>query len=690
MLYCIGVSFTLMIVSQFSFSGLARDLKLPISIKDIVSYTRIRNICLSPDGEWVAYLAIRPQIVNNKYYSTLLLQRAEPDLGVVKLAEFYTTADQTFDKDTHALNHFGGQFLWSADSRKLIYTNRAGDKVQLWLYYLDSHNSVKVAGDFPNAEIVEWDDNNTVIKFKVVSEISDTGPKTELTDPALRITDDTNFWAAPWYNSVSSKETTHVFKYNTLSRELVEVKGQSEEGDDRYVKYEDGKWSTKPDETKYAIEPILSPDKKKAVFQGLGLYNRQDIKKAYRDFFVGVRTVGDNSPPKEYYHTPHYVYQLKWKGDGKEVYALLLDPEYTAVLAITVENGVVRELLRTEHSLSDPSWNTDGTAFVAVKQSSLMPDELVKIDLANRKIKVLASPNADFAEKELPEVKFMRVNNPLGGGIFGRLVLPNGYIKGNRYPLIFTTYRTGAGFLEGAVGDEFPILPFAAAGFAVFVMDTGISNMLSDSGDLEFTSMRLRRPLDAMMTVRRQLATEGIIDPERCAITGLSYGSDITAYSVVNTDIFKAASLSSSGLDPIAHNLNSVNREKTLAKSGHPYPDSVGLEQWKKLSIALNAAKIVTPILIQSSDSEAMFSLETFKALKHYGVPVDWYVYRDEGHVKSQSLNKYYVYRRNLDWMKFWLKDEVTSDPDRQDQYSRWRTMKELFHKKKETARKDH
>jgi hypothetical protein len=108
------------------------------------------------------------------------------------------------------------------------------------------------------------------------------------------------------------------------------------------------------------------------------------------------------------------------------------------------------------------------------------------------------------------------------------------------------------------------------------------------------------------------------------------------------------------------------------------------------LSIALNAAKIVTPILIQSSDSEAMFSLETFKALKHYGVPVDWYVYQGEGHVKSQSLNKYYVYRRNLDWMKFWLKDEVTSDPDRQDQYSRWRTMKELFHKKEGTAGKDH
>jgi dipeptidyl aminopeptidase/acylaminoacyl peptidase len=308
--------------------------------------------------------------------------------------------------------------------------------------------------------------------------------------------------------------------------------------------------------------------------------------------------------------------------------------------------------------------------------------------LASGKTAVLADPNAFFAERELPEVRFMRVDNPLGGGVFGRLVLPNRYVKGERYPLIFTTYRAGTKFLEGAVGDEFPILPFAAAGFAVFAMDTGTSNMVSDSGDMEFTLMRRKRPLDAMKVVRQRLSAEGIIDPEKCGVTGISYGSDITAYAVATTKIFKAASVSVSTSDPIAHMLNSVRREKALAAIGYPYPEGAGLEQWKISSIALNAANVVTPLLMQSPDSEAMFSLETFKALKHYGVPVDWYIYRGEGHVKSQPLNKYYVYRRNLDWMKFWLKGEVTSDPDRQEQYSRWQAMKEAFRAKQSSAKK--
>jgi dipeptidyl aminopeptidase/acylaminoacyl peptidase len=687
-LYCIVVSLTVMTIGQLRLSGLAGSQKQPIGIEDIVCYTRIRNIRLSPDGKWIAYLVINPQIADNRYRSTLLLQRAEPHAPSVELDQFYTTADQTFDKNTTAMKGFGGQFLWSADSHQLVYATRVNGMVQLRLHRLDNGADFKVAGDFPNAESVRWAGGNTVIEFKVSSDIENSKPPSRLADPAIRITDDANFGIPPWYSATSLTKTAHTYRYNISSRELTEAKDK-DQSDNQFVK-EDAKWPTKSTGSKYfTVSSALSPDKKKSMFSLMGGYNTREVEKAYRDSFIGVRMVGENTPPKEFLHTPYFISHTQWKGDSKEIYAILQNPNNSVVVAITVESGEVRELLSMDHYLADTGWNTDGTIFVTVRQSSLMPDELVKVNLPGRKIEVLASPNAAFAEKELPEVRFMRISNPLGGGIFGRLVLPNGYIKGKRYPLIFTTYRAGTGFLEGAVGDEFPILPFAANGFAVFAMDTGISNMVSDSGDLEFTLMRLRRPLDAMQVVRRQLTEEGIIDPERCAITGLSYGSDIVAHAVANTRIFKAASVSISGLDPIGYQLNSVNREKVLETYGYPYPEGAELEQWKKSSIALNAAKVVTPLLIQSPDSEAMFSLETFKALRHYGVPVEWYVYCGEGHVKSQPLNKYYVYRQNLDWMKFWLKDEVTSDPDKQEQYSRWRMMRESFRRRQLAAEKE-
>jgi dipeptidyl aminopeptidase/acylaminoacyl peptidase len=685
----IGASLIILLICELSFSGRADSSKQPISIEELVSYTRIRNIRLSPDGKWVAYLAIQPQIAENRYHSTLLLQEAKPDITApVELAEFDTATHQAFDKNSAALKNFGGQSLWSSDSKMLVYTKRVNDMVQLWLRHVDRGGDVEVSGDFPNAELITWNESNTDIEFKVSERIENLKSSSGLADPAMLVTDELNFTAAPWYNPPEPPQRVHTYRYNISSRELAETKEKEgvEQNDRPSITYADAKWPTKTDEIKYAIKPILSPDKKVSVFTGLGVYNIRDIAKAYRDIFVGVRMVGENNPPREFMHTPNYISDLHWKSDGKEVCALLWDPEYTAVITIKISSGEVKETFKTDYSLSDASWQTNETAFAALRQSSLMPDELVKVDLISGKTIVLANPNVAFAEKKLPEVRFMRINNPLGGGIFGRLVLPNEYVKGKQYPLIFTTYRAGTKFLEGGVGDEFPILPFAAAGFAVFAMDTGISNMVSDSGDLEFTLTREKRPLDAMETVRKQLAAEGIIDPKRCAVTGLSYGSDITTYAVATTKIFKAASLSASTSDPIMHRLNSVRREIDLAKIGFPYPEGAGLEQWKKSSIALNAANIVTPLLIQSSDSEAMFSLETYKALKRYGVPIDWYVYRGEGHVKSQPLNKYYVYIRNLDWMKFWLKDEVTSDPARQEQYSRWQVMKEAFRAKQHSV----
>jgi hypothetical protein len=36
------------------------------------------------------------------------------------------------------------------------------------------------------------------------------------------------------------------------------------------------------------------------------------------------------------------------------------------------------------------------------------------------------------------------------------------------------------------------------------------------------------------------------------------------------------------------------------------------------------------------------------------------------------------VFQRNLDWFRFWLKDEEDSDPVKVEQYARWRELQKL------------
>jgi dipeptidyl aminopeptidase/acylaminoacyl peptidase len=645
----------------------------PVTIEDLATITRVRNLQLSPDGQWVVYLTLKPILAENKFDCAFWLQRTEATSSPLELARFQTTAAETYF-ETGELRAFGGKSAWSPDSSKLAYTSRVGNKAHLRVRNL-SGDDILVAEGFVEIEPTGWRDDADSLSFKAVEE----NPKPSGSeDPSVRVTNEQNFWSLSWAKSAASATKSRAFQYKIRSRDLVEINedGQQKRADILPATYRDAKWPAPVNSIKYVLRPILSPDKKYAVFTGAGMYENRDPQRASRDYFVGIKTMAGDSPPREFLHTTEFLYYFQWRGDSKQVYGVRFGQEHTDVIAIAPESGEVREIVRTDGTLWDATWDKDGSSFVATRQGTFMPDELVKFDLKTRRFDVLANPNAAFAGKDRPEVRFMKVDNPLGGGIFGRLVLPNGYVKGKRYPLIFTTYRAGPGFLEGAVGDEFPIFPFAANGFAVFAMDTGQSNMLSDSGDLEFTLMRARRPLEAMMMLREQLAKEGVVDPERCGITGLSYGSDITAFALATTHVFKAAATSSSGLDSIGHTLNSVNREKALRDYGMPYPDDAGRDQWRKMSLALNAERVTTPLLIQSSDSEAMFSLETFKALKHYGVPVEWYVYLNEGHQKFQPQSKYRVYQRNLDWFNFWLQGKEDPDPGKAEQYARWREMR--------------
>jgi hypothetical protein len=51
--------------------------------------------------------------------------------------------------------------------------------------------------------------------------------------------------------------------------------------------------------------------------------------------------------------------------------------------------------------------------------------------------------------------------------------------------------------------------------------------------------------------------------------------------------------------------------------------------------------------------------------------------------VKWQPAHRDAIYRRNLQWLLFWLKGEEAADPVDPDQYVRWRAMRvrqcELF-----------
>jgi hypothetical protein len=208
-------------------------------------------------------------------------------------------------------------------------------------------------------------------------------------------------------------------------------------------------------------------------------------------------------------------------------------------------------------------------------------------------------------------------------------------------------------------------------------MHSTLLDQESRSGDFRHEINRVERPLHAMEWTVRKLTAEGLVDPDRIGLTGLSYGSEIAMYAYWRSSLFRAVSVATASWDPSLMLFGGLPFATRLEQRGFPFPDNAAaMNQWRQLSAGLNARPSLPPLLVQSGDGEEVGTVPTWFRLRRAGSPVEWYEYPIEGHVKRSPANKWWVFQRNLDWFRFWLKDEEDPSSSKQEQYQRWREMR--------------
>ncbi|MBV5270312.1 MAG: prolyl oligopeptidase family serine peptidase, partial [Afipia sp.] len=107
---------------------------------------------------------------------------------------------------------------------------------------------------------------------------------------------------------------------------------------------------------------------------------------------------------------------------------------------------------------------------------------------------------------------------------------------------------------------------------------------------------------------------------------------------------------------------------------------------WDAISLVKNAQLVKLPMLFQLADTEFLGALESYTALSQAGNPVDMFIFPDEYHVKWRPAHRMAVYRRNLAWFDFWLKDQRPSDRAHRVEAERWSEMREKWQKAKQAS----
>ena len=654
----------------------------PVTVLDLLHLRDMSGLSISPDGRYAAFQLQRANLATNSYELAWYVTSTSRPNSATNVGDggkpVWPVGADGIQNGTSAVR----PPRWSPNGQWLAYLVRDESGLQIWRSAADGRAQEQITHNRNDVADFIWSEDGSKIYFtvdesraRIEEELLEEGERGYLVDDRY----------IPYY---SSKPVWRPSILSSSNPSVLVVELQT--GDERTATNDEAliyEAKTAPKLTSYpyarvvAYSPVTGtvawtePTQLKyeeAPYPQMSLYAEQESGSG-RTFKCGKPLCKGQIRGVWIVPQASDVYFLRREG---------VENSSQGLYAWTPETGTVRLILRTDDDLQSCANATSG--LVCFHESALTPRRLVSVNLSTGQLTTLVDANPEFQHLEKGVTsKITWKSNEYDEEAFGHLVLPLNYDSDRRYPLVVTTYYS-RGFLRGAVGDEYPIQVFSANGFAVLDFDqpsdwtlyaTATSSKDIDRALRNDDGMhkRIKSSLDVAIDM---LIRRGLVDPHRIAMTGLSLGSELTLYSITRSNRFAAAAISSPSREPLLYYLGGIRKQDRLRSFGYGHPARNAAGRWANHAVSSNIDVIKTPLLLQASDSEYLIALETFAAMREAHKPFEMYVFPDEKHVKMQPRHRYNIYRRNLQWLKFWLQGIEDQDPLDPMQYARWRDMR--------------
>jgi dipeptidyl aminopeptidase/acylaminoacyl peptidase len=292
-------------------------------------------------------------------------------------------------------------------------------------------------------------------------------------------------------------------------------------------------------------------------------------------------------------------------------------------------------------------------------QAHATAPELARFDHATNTWTRLTSFNDHIAEgRTFPDVRAIRWMGEGGVEIEGLLMTPAG--AEGPLPTIVCVHGGPTWSWGSYFSDSEPnAVVLASAGYACFLpnprgsMGRGhvfAKAVIGDGGGVDYR--------DIMAGVDRCIA-EGISDPDRLGMAGLSYGGYMAGWAVGQTDRFRASVAMSVVADYVSFHLTSEVwwYDQAILRGDWNDPTS----QYAERSPVTHAHRGTTPTLIlQGADDRCTprgQGEELYRAIAATGTEVELVVYPREGHVPVERAHALDAIERTQAWFDRYLRD---------------------------------
>jgi dipeptidyl aminopeptidase/acylaminoacyl peptidase len=264
--------------------------------------------------------------------------------------------------------------------------------------------------------------------------------------------------------------------------------------------------------------------------------------------------------------------------------------------------------------------------------------------------------DAVLAEIEMGEVEDVRFIGAGGAEVQMWLIYPPGYREGERRPLIHNIH----GGPHGVTGDSWHYRwngqAFAAGGAIVAAVNFHGSSSWGDEFARCIQGAWGDKPAADVMAATHHLVSRGIVDPERMAIAGGSYGGYLVSWLIGQTDQFAAAVCHAGVTNLLGQYATDITHGRHQSFGGEPWDGLNNIRRWSPTD---HTAGMHTPTLVIHGEKDYRVvvtqGLELYGLLKARGVDARLVYYPDEGHWILKPQNSLHWYGEVLGWMERYL-----------------------------------
>ncbi len=633
----------------------------PVTSMDLLQIRDEKGVSISPNGKYVAFVVGQAVYETNSYRSGLYIVGTAPGSAPVCLGTAGAPRPDSIN-----------QWLpespqWSPDSKyitRLAKMNNAASW-QVWRWSVVGGAPVQLTHMPGDVQTYHW----TTAGDKIVVTFEKPRDPTEI----QRLSEDGILYDGGFEASrgrpviseilASKPQKTETWIHDvTTGEERIQTKTEADSI---------GPWVSDIGETyidaagstgfvgHHLIDAKVSPDGRRVAYRMLG--DSPGTKVLYKLFSKPIR----GGMPVDVAPGIYFMADYWWAGDSRKIYYTqnVGDGRPDRLMVVPAEGGTPKQVFSIPDSLCSCAPDKRFQYMACASQSRNEPSNIVLADIAAGTVRTLVDQNPEFANIQLTSLTRLDGVNRYGDRWWADLVKPLNYEPGMKYPLIVTTYRTRV-FPRGASGDENPVDVYAAHGFAVLSFDFGVRDYDNKPGDFK-RYLSWFESVDASIQMAIQKAAEvGFVDTARVGLTGYSRGTEIVAYEISHTKLFRAVSGAAGDDSPYFYYMASRRvQDDVFSKDGvGGWPEGKSKANWQQVAPELNANRIDIPVLNNDPDSEFLADLALYTSLRDLGKPMELYIYPNELHVINQPKHRYQIYQRNLDWFRFWLKGE--EDPD--------------------------